>query len=286
MIIQQNLNSYSPTYTAKCPQLKDSEWVCNKITQTLPHFSVTKHQPVMKNIARKFFGWCDERNNFIDLEDIYVALIDVRASKEEIKQFGFRKKLVRKVIQSLLPKEMNDNFRQIGIIKDVLGSFGKKRELCYKSFGLNNNTFAALYLMEKFKLANCYENAIVAKLILRMNGIKNAEVIALKNIYDQAVHTVCIFNRDGSKFKNIENNNSIIIDPWLGKADFANNMFRVYKNQYAAQFMLPDKGQMTFKIHKTTGISRRQMKLLKTKYHQFIFKNSQRHFMQTDKSQR
>ena len=263
--------------------LKDCDKICHSMNEVLPHFSITKHSPVFKKVAGKFFSECGEPNNTVDIEDIYVTLCNIDITKDDFKKLSLPKRFMHKFIRLFLPKDIKTGLKHMAITKNVLNDFGDKRKACYKFFGKGNHTFAALYFTEKFKLGNCYENALITKLILRMNGIKNAEVIALKDINGRSVHTVCAFNRNGSKFKNIENNNTIIIDTWAGKSDFAQNMISMYRNQYKDYFILPQKGPVGFEIHKAEGISKRQMKLLKTKYHKFVFRNKDRYFMQPNK---
>lgn len=92
--------------------------------------------------------------------------------------------------------------------------------------------------IDKFHCFNCQESAILSLLILKLNGIKNAYNAFIRNGLADSNHAVCIFNRDGSElvpcvkggketFK-IENNKTIIVDPWTGICDFANNAFNEY----------------------------------------------------------
>lgn len=83
---------------------------------------------------------------------------------------------------------------------------------------------------------NCHESALLSELILKLNGIKNAYTASLNDGDAKIKHVVCFFNRDGSEITvndkgkvNIVNNKTIIIDPWTGICDFANNVFNEYK---------------------------------------------------------
>ena len=95
--------------------------------------------------------------------------------------------------------------------------------------------------LKLYHKGNCYENAIAAEAILKLNGVPNACCAVLKRGNKTIDHIVCVFNRDGSKFDGkIINNQTIIVDPWLGKADFANKMFKFYDNDCQIRLNLKD----------------------------------------------
>lgn len=86
-----------------------------------------------------------------------------------------------------------------------------------------------IYQLKSEKLGNCGEDAFLSALILKLNGVKNACMATLKSGKEKVDHVVCVFNKDGSAFDGKVSKNTIIIDPWVGTADFASNMFLKYK---------------------------------------------------------
>lgn len=89
--------------------------------------------------------------------------------------------------------------------------------------------------INKFKSFDCNESALLGELILKLNGFKNSYTALMRDGGANFNHVLCLFNRDGSELKtdnngavNIENNKTIIVDPWANICDFANNALKEY----------------------------------------------------------
>ena len=92
--------------------------------------------------------------------------------------------------------------------------------------------------VKEYHYFNCHESALLAELMLKINGFKNSYTACLRNGKAYGNHILCMFNRDGSKIAikeengelipQIENNKTIIIEPWAGICDFANNALKEY----------------------------------------------------------
>ena len=200
-----------------------------------------------------------------------------------LKLLPLKSKIIHNIASLFLSKERKTNLKHLGAIKNAITDFAEKRELSYDIAGGIQKPLGALHFLSKYKMGNCYETAIGAKIILKLNGINNSEVIALKNITGQTIHTVCVFNTDGTKFKGFTKK-SIIIDPWIGKADFATNIMQIYRNEYSNYFAFEDKGMPNIEIKKLSGIYKKRLQALKKVYPSLIFRSKNRHFMKSNKS--
>ena len=83
-------------------------------------------------------------------------------------------------------------------------------------------------------VGNCNEVSDIAASILRRSGY-NAGVTGIKWNGSALDHMVCVFNRNNKPVDKITRD-TIIVDPWLGECDFAGNIFKKYKNEYAHIF--------------------------------------------------
>ena len=109
--------------------------------------------------------------------------------------------------------------------------------------------------INKFKCFNCGEAGQLAELILKLNGIKNACTALIYDGNDNIHHEVCLFNRDGSEYNNvIKNRETIIVDPYTGICDFANNYFKqlgedgVWKGHFKIDINDADKVQRKYNL--------------------------------------
>ena len=94
--------------------------------------------------------------------------------------------------------------------------------------------------IDKFHAFNCHESSLLTALTLKLNGIKNVYTAALRNGTAKVDHVICFFNRDGSEYKDaIKNNQTIIVDTWANKCDFANNVFKEYQGIWE-EYIKPD----------------------------------------------
>lgn len=186
---------------------------------------------------------------------------------------------------------------------------------------LDNLRFRGGYGIEQFRIiidnlknhriGNCYESAILAQIIGKINGVKNiypAQIYFTKNsskVNMQFDHAVAVltdkpFEKDYKyQFKNKE---AIVIDPWLGITDFAGEYFNKLRTQFSKIFpiQLSDdsrkmrlialessnleefhkkrkecfKPEFYLKLHDDEVLSEEDALILKKDYPELIFSNS------------
>ena len=104
-------------------------------------------------------------------------------------------------------------------------------------------------MLKNHKIGNCYENAVLCEIIGKINGIKNiyhARILFNRNSSGEEIaldHAISIIlgKALGNKDVVLKNKNAIILDPWLGITDFAENYFTKLKNDFSKYFLLlPD----------------------------------------------
>ena len=191
-----NLNMINQTasvnFTGRCPAIRQGQWASHVVNAYLPHQSVMRYQPLLDSTMER-------------------TKIDTRYSGTFEK---YPKEVLAIINKQRLLNEATGNAREAHVSTPCSGSY-----------------YYAVSRIEQLleeHLGNCHENAEAAETILRANGVKNPVTVAL-TINDSEKHVVCMFNRDGSKVKTIENNNTIIVDPWIGIVDFANNAIMKYR---------------------------------------------------------
>ena len=111
--------------------------------------------------------------------------------------------------------------------------------------------------INKYKNFNCQESAMLAELILKLNGIKNSCAALIRDGEAKGNHVVCLFNKDGSEVAidengRIKNNKTIIVDPWADICDFANNVLKEYhcfwKEHFKPDYVYTDKATGIYNI--------------------------------------
>ncbi len=277
-------NNYTDSYffTGRCVQIKDAQWVCHTVHTTLPHISTTKFKPAFTKLYFKNFP---EQKNTTFPQTIYqlkLLMDNVNLlTKDEYSKLNPVEKLKFKLKRILSSKESKKDLKILTKCKELILNMGKYRNQ-YENSKISQLK-KTLTLLEQYKIGNCQEDAILAELILKMNGMKNATYATLLNesTRKQIDHAVCIVNKDGSKFNGKITNKTIIIDPWAGKADFAKNMIPFYKNTMNEYFDINSNTAITFLPVETVYLTDDAINTLRKKYNSFIYKNKTRKFMQS-----
>lgn len=84
--------------------------------------------------------------------------------------------------------------------------------------------------VEDYKVGNCSEAAQISILAAKMNGIKDAKLMSLRDDLGLSLdHAVCYVENEGKPY---------IIDSWLGCADYVPNMLEKYNGIYRNKFKL------------------------------------------------
>jgi len=268
MITPINQSQYTPNFTARCPEIRDAEWVCRVINHTFPHYSTTKQQVRIINLFKRNRGEIKYEKTPQNLTDVY------------------------EILESYKPKDKTSKLaKQLLSFKETLERYAIKRFSAESLMGRGNKIFESLYLMERLKFGNCSEMAMIAELILKMNGIQNACCASLnKGLLRTPItewtdldHLICVYNKDGSIFTGKPTKHTIFIDPWLNKAGFAKDMERFYRNEFSHFFKLDPDEVFKYEPAYVVELSDFAMAKVKDKYHPFIFKNKSRGFMQGNK---
>lgn len=185
-------------FTSRCPQIREAQWVCQKV-RAIPHISNTRIDAVFHSMCEKHTDVFDKVMSGMNFE----PKTEIESKIQKI--FLWNKTLVSRMCK-------NRGEWNVGIRND------------YRC--INN----ILCLLKHEKMGNCGEDAYLAAAILRMNRKKYAYTASLKVGSNYVDHRICLFNKDGSQFDGKITKKTIIVDPWLGFADFASNMATMYKN--------------------------------------------------------
>ncbi len=163
-------------------------------------------------------------------------------------------------------------------------------------------------MLKQHKIGNCYESAVVAQIIGKVNGINN--IYPAKIFYNkeksgyqtQLDHVVAIITDKSFEPKgyyNFKNKDAIIVDPWLGvteyagdyinklRTDFANIFSGISDLKYTFKFLKSIthnieefkekrkymfKPDFTFKLHTEELLSVQDAEILKKEYPELILK--------------
>lgn len=238
-------NNSNINFTSRCAQIRDAQWVCRKVN-SYSHISPSYINKSFQRIARPYY------DAFKRGENVYKT------------PAGLRIFYISEWLDKLI-----ENFRMIRILRNIG---------CKSDYGRVNRFLAQL----KFdKMGNCGEKSFIAAAILKTNGIKDACIANLKIDNKKIDHSVCIFNSDNSPFDGIIGKNTIIVDPWVGDADFAHNMFVKYKNQYRYLINkdINSKSKMDILIPRHLYLSDTQKLALAIENPDFIYPAKSRDFM-------
>ena len=223
--------------------LKLGKIVCQKINQNLPHISTTKMNRLVEDISLKN---PNVLNNYYQLSSFnwFCSLreLQCKSSAKDSSILGILSWFNKKAIPNM----------------------NSAREY-YNIPGLSNIEKLEFNLKQLLnrKMGNCQENAIAATTILTMNGVKNACVASLKHDNSYIDHVVSVFNKDGSLFTGeIVNNKTIIVDPWIGVTDYANNYFAKYRSLLSEFMYIPKEGKISLGQVNQLDINEKDLSLM------------------------
>lgn len=275
------LNSYtsSPTFKSRCIQIRDAQWVCHKINTEMPHYSISKIKPMIVKQMNKLEQHFPKREKTsVSTESLNNNFTAIILNNEDSSQLPLLQHLFIKFRQNFYYTEKDKQISRIlNKVRLLIREFNQKRNECKQC---DNDITNSLIMLEKYRFGNCKETANLAELILRMNGIKNAKTVMLKAENENVTldHAICVFNRDGSTFSKIKRD-TIVVDPWANKADFAGNMIKYYKNQCNKFFRIPKNKKIVFFQYKCNKLNETDLLKFRETYPNFIFNNSKRKFM-------
>ncbi len=85
-----------------------------------------------------------------------------------------------------------------------------------------------LKIIEKYKMADCFERSIIALMMAKCSGIKNCSIKGLYSKEDGWLDHAVVYVADKK--------NPYVIDPWLGFADYVPKTFEKYNGEYRNYF--------------------------------------------------
>ena len=105
-------------------------------------------------------------------------------------------------------------------------------------------------MLKNYKIGNCYEEAILCEIIGKINGLKNiyhCKIVFNRNSsgaqmeLDHAISVLSKKTLNEKELYNFNNKDAVILDPWLGITEFAQDYFTRLKNEFSKLFpLLPD----------------------------------------------
>ena len=160
----QPINQRQTSFSARSVQVRDAQWVTHIINSELSHFSTTRFIPIFANYMEKFSTLLniDKRPKSIyEIQKILLKLpIIINNHKNRLKN------------NSDLPKQ--EDLNRLYAIKRTTNRVSDARLICkdYVDLTYLNDAFGYLYQIKELRSGNCFENAVLAELILKLNGIE------------------------------------------------------------------------------------------------------------------
>ena len=128
------------------------------------------------------------------------------------------------------------------------------------------------------KAGNCFEKAIIAELILKINGVNNCNRINLvtDNGKRNLNHCVLLVNFDKQNYyPSLQK--ALIIDPWSGNSGYADIIFKKYENMKNKFFKLKPDENIQFVPRNILDLGEQDINYFKENYPKLVFKSSDNH---------
>lgn len=223
-------------FTSRCPQIKEAQNVCHKVASNFPHLSSTRFIPLRDKFENKYSTLYDE----------FINSNPTKTGHHKIYSNAERKVLaVFNAVKNLVADINTARSERIGYKDDL------------------SKTYLLLSQLKYGRIGNCGEDAQLSELILRISGKKNVYTGSMKVGDCNIDHDVCFYNKDGSKFIGGIKKNTILVDSWLGEADFADNMLLKYKSIYKDYLFIPKDGKISFRNVQSLNLSETELNTLK-----------------------
>lgn len=276
-------NTTNQSFTSRCPQIRDAQWVSHIVNSTFPHFSTTKHQEGIISYLENN-NLCSSRPNnlgqVMDLLEQTPAINKRRPPKtalEKVEDF------VRYIF---LSKENKKKFKIKKHIYDKIYQLKDLRKKSFKKDSIKKDSVAMKIIkyIKNEKIGNCLEDAMLSEIVLKLNGVKNVTRIHMYNLVNGKEkvidHSVCLINPPDVPFeKGHFHPKSIIVDAWSGKCDFAENMLKYYRNTKGKFFRVKGNKKTIYEPAKEISISNSDLEQIKNEYPQLIYPNKEHKFL-------
>jgi len=280
MEIQRN----NISFTSRCPQIRDAQWVVHTVNTEFPHFSLTKMQPMCAKFLQKN-EYCKQLpKTFTEIDDIISSIPQVYSTFHDTSFLG---KMLLHLDILRKPQEEQKTINTAIKIKENIFKLWNFRRGYNNSYNDENKYLKDLLTqMTNEKLGNCFEDSILSELVLKLNGIKNATLATLykrdksghRSIID---HVICIFSPDDKKVQAGElSAKDIVVDTWLGIADFAPNAILKYKTIGRKFFNIGKDDAIDIRPRDSLHLTKADIEEFREKFPQLVFQNKARNFMQ------
>ena len=243
------VNNENLTFKARCPQIRFAQDVSLMVKREFPHIAPTRVGVMVDSFGER------HPEQYSNWQKCPIAC------RQAIFK-NLKNKAEQKIYNMLL---WFDKIRfDLGFYNCKYSTPKNEKDIVN---ALNN-----LLQMKNGKLANCHENAKAGMTILKMNGVENAQVVQLKMNDQPFDHCVCVFNKDGSEFAGKEKQ-TIVVDPWMGVADFADNYFTNYSSELSKLSSEPLEGKFDFIPRENYEFDKNDIELLKSEFPNLIIRN-------------
>lgn len=232
-------------FTARNPIIRDAQWVANSINANFPHVSDSKIKLKLQNLILQNSNLLTNYTNACKNNSNTLSITSGK-EKKLVSLCAWYTNLVTKTTIARIKAQTNakNNYDKI------------------------NNIIKQLKID---KIANCGEEAEICQVILKLNGKDSTRVKLFVDNIDTN-HTVCVFNKDNKPFDGKANKNSIIIDSWLGIADYADNVFTAYKNLYSKYFCINKKTKFQLREVYSPELNEQDLLKLRNNHPELVYK--------------
>lgn len=276
-------NNTNQSFTSRCPQIRDAQWVSHIVNSTFPHFSTTKHQEGIISYLENN-NLCSSRPNNL------TQVMELLERTPEINKRRPPKSILEKIENSINYLFLSKRDKRIfNIKKHIYNKIYQLIELRKNAFKKeflkkDSPTIKIIEYLKNEKIGNCLEDAMLSEIVLKLNGVKNVSRIHMYNLVNGGEkvvdHSVCLINPPDVPFeKGHFHPKSIIVDAWSGKCDFAENMLRDYRNTRGKFFRVKGNKKTIYEPAKEIPISNSDLEKIKNEYPQLIYPNKERKFL-------
>lgn len=160
------------------------------------------------------------------------------------------------------PRKFNDAFIRYD---DKLNMIRASRDYTDTAYDYYNKL---MRLVKKYKCANCEELAEIAYLACKNKKLQDVKLIGIYG-YNNRKHKLVDYDHMAVSFR--DGKKTVIVDPWFGIADFAQNCLVKYTQTYHEFFdrFNPD-FKMTFKSEPAVRIGKSDLADLMKRYSEFL----------------
>ena len=253
MKIYSDYNNYNSTFTARCPEIRDLDWAARTAVK-YEHISPT-------NIRRRITDLAINNGLLAEGQTLHY-LRNIRPTTPKRQKISGMYNMYKRLIEKITFVRQGwqtEPMPEAKVIKNVINQF------------------------KNDKYGNCGEEAFLAGCIAKLNYVKNVYTANLATKDKKLNHVVCVVNRDGSEFDGtVKPFNTIIVDPWYKKTEFATKLLEEYKTSLKNFLLLEDEEEIIFHQKSITPINLSGMDIfiLRANYPELTHPYNGREFMQ------